>query len=81
VSDFKEVYPAISVIIPTPNSPAILQQTVKDFLRQEYPNDRWEILVIDQSDMFNPYLFADFPRVLYLRLDQKNSGLVCNMGA
>lgn len=37
--------------------------------------------MIDQSDVFNPHLFANFPRARHLRLDQKNSGLVCNMGA
>lgn len=81
MSDFKEVYPAISVIIPTLNRPAILQQTIKDLLRQEYPEDRWEILVIDQSDMFNPHLFADFPKVRHLRLERKNLGLARNIGA
>ena len=41
--------PFISVIIPTYNRSAMLQQTVDTFLAQTYPPDRWELLLVDNN--------------------------------
>lgn len=41
--------PFISVIIPTYNRSALLQQTVDTFLSQTYPRDRWEIILVDNN--------------------------------
>ena len=41
--------PFISVIIPTYNRSALLRQTVETFLGQDYPADKWELLLVDNS--------------------------------
>jgi glucosyl-dolichyl phosphate glucuronosyltransferase len=41
--------PFISVIIPTYNRSALLQQTVDTFFEQTYPSDRWELILVDNN--------------------------------
>jgi glucosyl-dolichyl phosphate glucuronosyltransferase len=41
--------PFVSVIIPTHNRSALLAQTVETFLRQDYPADRWELILVDNA--------------------------------
>ena len=41
--------PFVSVIIPTYNRSALLEQTVDTFLAQEYPRDRWELVIVDNG--------------------------------
>jgi glycosyltransferase involved in cell wall biosynthesis len=41
--------PFVSVIIPTYNRSVMLADTVDTFLRQSYPRDRWELLLVDNK--------------------------------
>jgi len=50
--------PFLSVIIPTCNRSALLQQTVDTFLSQTYPADRWELILVDNNSI------DDTPRVI-----------------
>jgi glycosyltransferase involved in cell wall biosynthesis len=43
----KHELPRIAAVIPTLNESAALKQTLASLLAQDYPNDRYEILVID----------------------------------
>ncbi len=46
------IYPLISVIIPTYRREDLLQNTIEDILRQDYPN--FEVLVVDQTLLHEP---------------------------
>ena len=50
--------PFVSVIIPTYNRSALLQQTVDTFVSQTYPSDRWELILVDNDSI------DDTPRVI-----------------
>lgn len=41
--------PFVSIVIPTYNRSASLQQTVDSFLEQTYPRDRWELILVDNA--------------------------------
>ena len=41
--------PFVSVVIPTHNRSATLRQTVDSFVRQTYPADRWELIIVDNA--------------------------------
>jgi glucosyl-dolichyl phosphate glucuronosyltransferase len=41
--------PFVSVIIPTYNRSALLRETVETFLAQDYPSDRWELILVDNG--------------------------------
>ncbi|KIE42506.1 MULTISPECIES: glycosyltransferase [Geobacter] len=45
--------PFVSVIIPTFNRGALLEGTIRSFLTQKYPHDRFEILVADNNSTDN----------------------------
>ena len=44
-----EVKPFVSVIIPTHNRSQLLKQTVDTILAQNYPEDRWELILVDNN--------------------------------
>ena len=46
-------YPYISIIIPTYNRAHLLSQTVDSFLAQEYPQDRFEIILSNNNSSDN----------------------------
>lgn len=41
--------PFVSVIIPTYNRSRLVKQTVESFLAQTYPDDKWELILVDNS--------------------------------
>ncbi len=41
--------PFVSVIIPTHNRSALLRQTVETFLAQDYPEEKWELILVDNA--------------------------------
>ena len=41
--------PFVSIVIPTYNRSAMLQETVDSFLEQTYPRDRWELILVDNA--------------------------------
>ena len=41
--------PFVSVIIPTYNRSELLRQTVDSFLAQNYPADKWELILVDNA--------------------------------
>ncbi|MFA6550014.1 MAG: glycosyltransferase [Candidatus Gracilibacteria bacterium] len=65
-------YPTISIIIPTFNRAEFIADTVLSFINQEYPKDKYEIIVIDNnsSDDTKTIIQTQFkntePKVKYL---------------
>ncbi len=47
--------PFVSVIIPTYNRSGMLRQTVDTFLAQNYPGDRWELILVDNNSTDNTW--------------------------
>ncbi|MBW1788878.1 MAG: glycosyltransferase [Deltaproteobacteria bacterium] len=54
--------PFVSVVIPVYNDPVRVRETVKALARQDYPGDRFEIIVVDNgsADQLRPQL-TDYP--------------------
>ena len=75
--------PKVSVIIPTLNRSEVLLQTVKDVLRQDYPN--FELIVVDQTERPKQEVITFCRRhqnkIIYLRLLKKGSPHARNIGA
>jgi len=51
--DFMETYPFVSFIIPTYNCESILDRCLKSIIKQKYPKDKIEILIIDGGSIDN----------------------------
>jgi len=45
--------PFVSVVIPVYNSPSGLERTLKNLQQQTYPQDKWEIIVVDNCSTEN----------------------------
>ena len=58
--------PFVSVIIPTYNRAGLLEQTVDTFLAQNYPEESWELLLVDNGS-------TDGTRALLQRLESTHS--------
>ena len=48
--------PLVCVVIPTFRRPAILTETLRSVLRQDYPQDRYEGIVVDDCDCRHDFL-------------------------
>lgn len=75
-----DLFPTLSVVIPTLNRPDVLERTLADLLKQDYPVDRWEIIVIDQSDVEVKLPSSSGVRLRHLHLTRKQSGAARNRG-
>jgi len=75
-----DLLPTLSVVIPTLNRPNALKHTLADLLKQDYPVDHWEIIVVDQSDVEVKLPSYSGVRVRHLRLNRKHSGIARNKG-
>lgn len=78
--------PFISVIIPTHNRSGLLRQTVETLLQQDYPSDKWEIIVVDNASTDDTWsvierLMLDHDRVRGMRDDRKGAHFARNSGA
>jgi len=78
--------PYVSVIIPTFNRSRLLEQTVDTFLAQDYPADRWELLLVDNgSSDDTPELMqrlqAGHPRIRSMSEPRKGAHFARNTGA
>jgi len=72
----------ITVAVPTCNRPDDISHLLDSLTRVRYP--RWELLLIDQSDGDETRLLAAawailIPRIVYLRLDEKNASVARNL--
>jgi len=76
-----DLLPTLSVVIPTLNRPDALRRTLADLLKQDYPVDRWEIIVVDQSDAEVKLPSHCGVRLRRMRLTRKQSGAARNKGA
>ena len=47
-----ETLPTVSVIIPTRNRSELVRKVVEDLKKQDYPREKLEIIIVDQSDVF-----------------------------
>lgn len=80
------VRPFISVIIPTHNRSALLRQTVETFLAQDYPANRWELLLVDNASTDDTWsvitrLASRDDRIRGLREPRKGAHFARNSGA
>jgi glycosyltransferase involved in cell wall biosynthesis len=78
--------PFISVIIPTYNRSALLRQTVETFLEQDYPADRWELLLVDNASTDDTWsviteLASGDDRIRGLKEPRKGAHFARNSGA
>jgi len=76
-----EVLPTVSVIIPTRNRSELVLKVVSDLKQQEYPKEKMEIIIVDQSDIFEPQLFVGEKNVKHLRVERKGLPFARNKGA
>jgi len=54
--DQREALPSFSIILPTYNRCDVVEETLRRFLAQDYPQDRFEILVCDNSSDGTPQM-------------------------
>jgi glycosyltransferase involved in cell wall biosynthesis len=78
--------PFISVIIPTYNRSALLRQTVETLLAQDYPADRWELLLVDNASTDDTWsvitkLASRDDRIRGLKEPRKGAHFARNSGA
>ena len=65
--------PFVSVCTPTFNRRPFIQQMIKNFLRQDYPKERMEWIIIDDGTDKIGDLVKDVPCVKYFSYDKKMS--------
>lgn len=75
-----DLLPSLSVVIPTLNRPKALRHTLIDLLKQDYPIGRWEIVVVDQSDIETQLPPYSGVSLRHLRTTKKQSGAARNIG-
>ena len=80
------VTPFISLIIPTYNRSALLRQTVETFLAQDYPADKWELLLVDNASTDDTWsvitkLASRDDRIRGLKESRKGAHFARNSGA
>ena len=78
--------PFISVIIPTYNRSALLSQTVETFLAQDYPAEKWELLLVDNASTDDTWsvitkLASRDDRIRGLKESRKGAHFARNSGA
>lgn len=76
-----EEYPFVSVMVPAHNESAVIQRTVRALLRFDYPQDRYEIIVIndnssDDTEEKLAAVQAEFPdrKLVVVNTDNKLGG-------
>jgi glycosyltransferase involved in cell wall biosynthesis len=80
------VHPFVSIIIPTHNRAAYLEATVDSLLAQDYPTDRFEIVLVDNASTDDtPKLIARLvalnPRVRRMKEPRRGAHFARNAGA
>lgn len=76
-SQLLEQAPLVSVVIPTLNRYAYLKEVLEDFEQQDYSH--FEVLVVDQSEPFQPDFYKDFDLTLrVIRQEEKALWLARN---
>lgn len=73
-------YSAISIIVPTFNEEENIRDCLDSLLELDYPEDKYEIIVVDASTDFTPRIVEDYKKVSLIRSkkgfgQQKNVGL------
>lgn len=67
--------PFMSVVVISHNGEATLGRTLRAIMEQSYPEDRYEVIVVDDASKDNTGAIAQsYPRVRYVRLDT-NAGV------
>ena len=76
-----EEYPFVSVMVPAHNESAVIQRTVRALLRFDYPQDRYEIIVINDNSSDDTAeklaaVQAEFPerKLIVVNTDNKLGG-------
>jgi glycosyltransferase involved in cell wall biosynthesis len=78
--------PFVSVIVPTHNRSALLEQTVNTLMAQDYPEDRWELILVDNASTdstrdVTQELSVRFDNVTALDEKRKGAHFARNSGA
>jgi GT2 family glycosyltransferase len=77
-------FPFVSVVVPTSNRLAYLSRCVESLLAQEYPQDRYEVVLVQNGscDGTGEWIHSlDDPRVRALRLPEADANSARNAGA
>jgi len=54
VKEKKVLYPKFSVLVPARNESDVVEKTIKKLIQLDYPNDRFEIIIItDEKETLN----------------------------
>lgn len=76
-----EEYPFVSVMVPAHNESAVIQRTVRALLNFDYPQDRYEVIVINDNSTDNTaeklaQMQAEYPskRLIVVNTDNKLGG-------
>lgn len=76
------MYKSVSIIIPTLDRAEVLLNTLKDLLRQKYPD--FEIVVVDQTEKpakeVSDFIKTHQNKIKYLHLDRKGSSYARDFG-
>jgi len=69
----------VSIIIPVFNNLSVIQQTIKALKEQTYPNDKFEVIVVDNgsSDGSYEYLLSEDNIILILQTEHLGSPYSC----
>jgi glycosyltransferase involved in cell wall biosynthesis len=77
----------MSIVVPTHNRASLLRDCVESLLTQDFPNDRYEVIVVDDGSVDEtPEIVAasrakiSSPRLSYLRPDTRGSNVARNAG-
>lgn len=65
------MHPFVSVITPTYNRRFFLPQLLRNFKNQDYPKNRMELIILDDSEDSNADIFQNEDNVRYIKLDEK----------
>ena len=71
MKEYKKNKPFVSVCTPTYNRRPFIKSIIKCFMRQDYPMDRMEWIIIDDGTDKIEDLVAHIPQVKYFKYDEK----------
>jgi GT2 family glycosyltransferase len=86
LTDSVDKFPFVSIVIPTWNRAVLLADCVAALKMQDYPRDRFEIIIVDDGsndatpDLGRRLEDGSLPKVVYLRQERKGPNAARNKG-
>jgi cellulose synthase/poly-beta-1,6-N-acetylglucosamine synthase-like glycosyltransferase len=75
--DYPDFFPHVSVIIRSWNDGSVVERCIQNFLNQNYPSNKYELIVIDDGSTDNTQQicegYANSNKIRYIRLQQHES--------